>query len=125
MGHGDGDLQIRFKVRSHPFFKREGYDIHTSKMLKLSQAVLGGVIDILTIYGKKKIEIAPGIQPGDAIKIQGSGVSRQYPNERSKGDHYVHFNVRVPTTLTRAQREAIQKYAACEDPIPADEEPKI
>ncbi len=124
-GKGGGEVHIVFKVKDHPFFKREGHDIHTTKSVRLSEAILGANVEVSTLYGKKKISIPPGIQSGDTIKLPGLGVPRLYPNERSKGDHLIHILIRIPTKLNSAQREAILKYAACEDPIQPDDEPKL
>lgn len=121
MGHGNGDLLVHIKVGSHPYFKRDGYDIHTNRLITISQAVLGATIDILTIYGKKNIKINPGTAAGSTFKIAGYGVQKLYPNQHSKGDHYVHFNIKIPSFLNHKQREAMKAYASVEDPLVPDE----
>ena len=121
MGHAAGDLLLNLKVGTHPYFKREGYDIHTNRMITISQAVLGGTIEVPTLYGKKGISISPGTAHGSAQKISGYGVQKLYPNQHSRGDHYVHFQVKIPSFLNHKQREAMKAFAAVEDPIIADE----
>lgn len=37
-----GDLLIKINVKPHPYFTRQGFDIHVTKKLNLSQALLGG-----------------------------------------------------------------------------------
>jgi len=41
--HGPpGDLMIKIRVKEHPYFKREKFDIHTDKYITVSEAILGG-----------------------------------------------------------------------------------
>ena len=121
MGHGAGDLLVNLKVAAHKYFKREGADIHTTKMLSISQAVLGATIEVPTIYGKRTIKIDPGTHSESQYKIPGYGLQRLYPNQHSKGDHYVHFKIKIPSFLNHKQREAMKAYANTEDPIISDE----
>ena len=36
-----GDLMIKVKVKPHPYFKRDGSDIHTNLFISVADAVLG------------------------------------------------------------------------------------
>lgn len=121
-GHGYGDLRIRIAVEEHKYFKRERQDIYTEKIISLSQAVLGGIIEVHTLYGKKAIELQPGTNTGMMYRIAGYGV--QYPNDHRKGDHYAKIVVHIPTSLSKKQKEAMKAFAALEDPI-KEEEPDI
>ena len=124
MGHGNADLLVNIKVGTHPYFKRDGFDIHTNQIITISQAVLGATIDIITIHGKKNIKINPGTASGAKFKIAGYGVQKLYPNQHSRGDHYVHLNIKVPSFLNHKQKEAMKAYAAVEEQI-VIEEPNI
>ncbi len=122
MGHGTGDLLVHLRVGSHSYFRREGYDIHTDRMITISQAVLGGSVEVLTLYGKRPITVRPGTASNAVYKIPGFGIS--YTDSRAKGDHYVHISVKVPSFLNHKQRDAMKAYAAVEEPV-VQEEPDI
>ena len=121
MGHNSGDLIVKLKVGKHSYFKRQGYDIHTTQMINISQAVLGTTIEIMTIYGKKKIEVKPGTDPGTIITVQGYGVQKMYPDQYSRGNHCVHLNIKIPGYLTHKQMEIMKAYADIETPLIIDE----
>lgn len=121
MGHGSGDLLVEIRVGTHNYFKREGYDIHTSKLISISQAVLGATIDVVTLYGKQKISVKPGTTQESVYRIASYGVQKLYPNDKFKGDHYVHFKLHIPQKLNRAQKEAMKSYAAVEEPVENEE----
>jgi molecular chaperone DnaJ len=57
------------------------------------------------------VEIKPGTQPGTEIRLRGRGA----PHLRragARGDLHVIVDVRIPTKLTREQREALEAFAA-------------
>jgi hypothetical protein len=57
------------KVRPHPYFKRENYDIYTANQINISQAVLGGNIKVKTLYGDVNVYVDPGTNDGDTKKL--------------------------------------------------------
>ena len=121
MGHNNGDLCVRIKVGKHPHFRRENYDIHTNQTINISQAVLGGTMEVMTIHGMKREIIKPGTDSNAVLIIPGYGIQKMYPNQDSKGDHYVHIHVKIPTYMNHKQMEAMRIYAAAETPIKIDE----
>lgn len=60
---------MKIKIKTHPYFKREQYDIHTVNYISISQAVLGGKIKIKTLYGDVQVNIEPGTNDGDTKKL--------------------------------------------------------
>ena len=104
-----GDLHIVIKVRPHELFKRENDDIFYELPISFTQAALGDEVEVPTIYGKEKIEIKPGTQCGDRIKLKGKGVEnlRGY----GRGDQIITFYVETPTNLTARQKELLQEFA--------------
>ena len=60
-----GDLLINIKVKPHPYFKRDGSDIHTDLYVSVAQAVLGADVNLKTLYGDIKMKIDPGTQNGE------------------------------------------------------------
>ena len=53
------------QVNKHPYFKRNGADIHIEKAILLSRAVLGGDVRVETLDGEEILEVqltAHGLQ---------------------------------------------------------------
>ena len=110
----DNGSRIRFdefdlvlSVRPDKRFHREGDDIITEEEIPFSMAALGGVLDVPTVDESVKIRIQPGTQPGTLIRLRGKGVPHVRGNGR--GDQYVKVQLKVPTHLSRRQRELLEE----------------
>ncbi len=120
-----GDLLVKLAVKPHKYFRREGRDIHTEKKVSISQAVLGDVVEVATLYGKKKVPVTSGTETGTVHKIVGYGLEHPSSMNHSKGNHYVHFVVDIPTKLSPQQMATMRQYSYYEDPIPSFKESDI
>ncbi|MDO4488743.1 MAG: molecular chaperone DnaJ [Eubacteriales bacterium] len=112
-----GDLLVEVEVTQDPKFKRQGNTIFSTVSVPYAKMALGGPIHIETVDGKVEYKIQPGTPTDTKVRLKGKGVP--YVNNNSvRGDHYVTLIVKIPTTLTKAQKDALHKYAeACdEDP---------
>ncbi|EMS55082.1 Chaperone protein dnaJ 1, mitochondrial [Triticum urartu] len=103
-----GDLLLTIKVREDPIFRREGNHVHVDAVLSMAQAVLGGTVTIPTLTGNVSVKVRQGTQPGEKVVLRGKGIKAK--NSSSYGNHYVHFNIRVPTELTPRQRELMEEF---------------
>jgi molecular chaperone DnaJ len=117
-GGPPGDLYVFMKVEQHPFFERRDNDLHCSIPLNIAQAVLGVEIQIPTLDGSEALKIPEGTQNGAAFKMRGRGVPDV--NGRGRGDLVIHIDVRVPSKLTREQRNLFEQLR---DTLPADNTP--
>uniref|UniRef100_A0A8C7MTU6 DnaJ homolog subfamily A member 3, mitochondrial n=1 Tax=Oncorhynchus kisutch TaxID=8019 RepID=A0A8C7MTU6_ONCKI len=85
-------------------------EIHITFRVSMdSQAILGGSARAQGLYNTIDIQIPPGCQADQKIRLQGKGIQRM--NSYSYGDHYVHIKIRVPKKLTRRQRSLLLSYA--------------
>jgi molecular chaperone DnaJ len=103
-----GDLYIILKVKPHPFFEREGKDLHCSVPISFTQAAMGAEIMIPTLEGgEHKLKIPEGTQSGTTFRIRGKGV----PGLQSsgKGDLYVQVRIHTPSRLNKRQRELLEE----------------
>lgn len=107
-GGQPGDLYVTLKVREDPVFRREKYDIHVDAVLNITQAILGGTVQIPTLTGDVILKVRPGTQPGQKAVLKGKGIRAK--NSRTMGDQYVHFNVSIPSNLTKRQLELIEEF---------------
>ncbi|GLT60707.1 hypothetical protein SLA2020_334630 [Shorea laevis] len=108
-GYQPGDLYVTIKVRQDPVFRREGSNIHVDAILSITQAILGGTIQVPTLTGDVALKVRPGTQPGQKVALKSKGIKSR--NSYSFGDQYVHFNVSIPVNLTPRQRELIEEFA--------------
>jgi molecular chaperone DnaJ len=106
-----GSLYVAVHVLPHPQLKREGTELIFEADVSIAQAALGTRISVPAVGGDEEVEIKPGTQPGTEIRLRGRGV----PHLRRagvRGDLHVLVNVLVPTKLSKAERDALQAYAA-------------
>ena len=108
-GGPPGDLYLRVRVRPHPFFRREGDDIHAELPVALHEAMLGGEAMVPTLKGHVTLKIPPETQNGRVIRLGGQGMPRQ---GGGFGDMYVAVKVVLPQKLSDEERDALQKLAA-------------
>ncbi|EHA8587287.1 putative Chaperone protein dnaJ GFA2, mitochondrial [Cocos nucifera] len=108
-GSQPGDLYVTIKVQEDPVFRREKADIHVDAGLNVTQAILGGTIQVPTLTGDVVLKVRPGTQPGQKVVLRGKGIKTR--NSSYHGDQYVHFNVSIPVNLTQRQRMLIEEFA--------------
>ncbi|WP_334331002.1 molecular chaperone DnaJ [Candidatus Phytoplasma prunorum] len=109
-----GDLYITFKVKTSKIFSRKGLDVYTEIFITFSQAVLGTVTVIETIYGKVDLKIPSGIQSGNKMRLKNKGIVDVNSNYR-KGDHYVIVNIETPKNLTQEQKKIFEDLRKLEN----------
>lgn len=117
-GGPPGDLYVFLKVKDHAFFERRESDLHCTIPINIAQAALGCEIDVPTLESTQKLKIPEGTQNGAQFKLRHKGVA--VLNSSSRGDLYVHINVKLPTRLTREQRKLLEELR---DTLPVDNRP--
>ena len=108
-GGPNGDIYIEFKVKSHPLFEREDEDIYLTVPLTITEAILGSKKEIPTLTGNVILEVKPGTNSGDKVKLKGKGVKKI--NSFGKGNMYVVYKVIMPDRLSMAQKRLIKELA--------------
>jgi molecular chaperone DnaJ len=106
-----GSLYVAVHVAAHAALKRDGTELYYGATITIAQAALGTRITVPTVDGDEEIEIKPGTQPETEIRLRGKGV----PHLRrtgSRGDLHVMIEVKVPTKLSKKQRELLESFAA-------------
>ncbi|MCA7121085.1 MAG: molecular chaperone DnaJ [Acidibrevibacterium sp.] len=106
-----GDLYVHVGIRPHPLFQRDGANIFCRVPLRMTQAALGGEIEVPVIDGSRaKVKIPPGTQNGDQFRLRGKGFS--VLRSAARGDMYIQVAVEIPQHLTRRQRELLEDFEA-------------
>jgi molecular chaperone DnaJ len=104
-----GDLYIFLSLQAHPFFQRDGADLHCRVPISMVTAALGGAVDVPIIEGgMTKVKVPEGTQTGRRFRLTGKGM----PVLRSKqtGDMYVQVIVETPQKLTKRQKELLAEF---------------
>lgn len=110
-GNGpSGNLFVRINVRKSAIWRRQGSNLHYAAKVPLHVALLGGRVRVPTLEGEVEVRVPAGTQIGDEMLIRGRGV----PNllrRGDKGDLLVGFEVSIPRSLSKRQKEILQMYA--------------
>jgi DnaJ-class molecular chaperone len=88
-----GDALIEIHVAPHPFFRREGDDVHLELPLTLGEAVLGGKVTVPTPSGPVNMTIPANTNTGRVLRLKGKGAPRP---GGARGDQYVTLKVVLP-----------------------------
>ena len=107
-GGPNGDLFVEINVKPHEYFKRDGNDIHLTIPIDFVDAILGTNVDVPTVYGSASLVIPAGTQPGQIFRMRGQGVKDLRSGR--PGDQYVHLDIKMPTSLTKKQKELLTDY---------------
>jgi len=108
-GGPPGDLYIFLSIGAHPFFQREGADLHCRVPVSMVTASLGGEFEVPTIDGSNtKVKVPEGTQSGRRFRLTGKGMP--VLRSRQSGDMYVQVVVETPQKLTKKQRELLSEF---------------
>ena len=90
-GGPNGDALIDIRVKPHRFFTRDGQDISLDLPVSLSEAVLGGPIEVPTPQGKVRMQIPKQSDSGTKLRLRGRGVAAH--GKMAAGDLYATLRV--------------------------------
>ncbi|MEM4734696.1 MAG: J domain-containing protein, partial [Candidatus Thorarchaeota archaeon] len=102
-----GDLIIVFNVRNHEKFVRRGLHVYLETDIPFSVAVLGGEVEVPTMWGPSKIRVPPGTEGGALFRMKGKGV---HTDDGRQGDQLVRVSIQVPKKLNDEQRKYLEQF---------------
>jgi molecular chaperone DnaJ len=116
MGAPPGDLYITTRVEEHPYFHREGDDIHIRVPVTVWEAGLGAKIEVPTIDGRTLLKIPQGTHNGQKFRLREKGVFNARTNQR--GDQIVEAAIQAPKVQDERTKEILRELAGLhpEDP---------
>ncbi len=109
-GGVNGDLLIVVEEQAHSQFKREGENLFYTRVISVTDAILGCELTIPCLDGPYKLKLDAGTQSGTVQRLRGKGMPSV--NGYGKGDLYVKILVWIPRKLRGADKEAVEKLAA-------------
>jgi DnaJ-class molecular chaperone len=90
-----GDALVEVSVKPHPHFTRDGDNIRLDLPISLTEAVLGGKVDVPTPTGAVRMAVPKGSNTGSVLRLKGKGVPRA---DGGRGDEYVTLRIVLPET---------------------------
>ena len=97
---------IKVSLSSDPIFKRVGSDLHTTVRVPLTDAVLGGEVEIPTMTGRAILKIPSGTQNGKVFRLAGKGMPAINGNDA--GTLFATMSVLLPEVVSDAERRLFE-----------------
>ena len=111
---GNGDLYLFISVQNHSFFKRSEENLFFELPITFADAALGATIEIPCVDGGKvNIKIPAGAQHGKQLRLKDKGMP--ILRKSSYGDLYIKIIPEVPASLSKKQKELLEKFKELEN----------
>ena len=93
-GGASGDLFLEIKVEKHALLTREGVDVHCTVPVSLTEAVMGGQVDVPVPGGPPiAIKVPRGTTSGQTLRLQKRGLPHA---GGERGDLWVRLEIETP-----------------------------
>ena len=103
-----GNLVVTINVAAHSIFSRDGADVRMKLPVSIYEAALGTSVDVPTPDGTTvRLKVPAGTQSGKTFRFKNLGAPR-VKNPTTRGALYVSVDVKVPTKLSKKERDALQ-----------------
>lgn len=106
-GGAKGDLYIVMQMREHDVFERHESDLLAVVPVSNITAMLGGTVEVPTVFGKTKVRIEAGTQSGMLLRLRGKGLPMLRGGGR--GDQLYKIVVETPINLTAEERGLLEQ----------------
>ena len=107
-GGPDGDLLLKLRLGTHPWFKRDGLDLSISIPISIVEATLGGKVEVPLLKGSATLTIPPGISSGGRLRLKGKGIT---DSKGASGDLHVVIDIVAPKDISDADRSILEQLA--------------
>jgi molecular chaperone DnaJ len=97
------------RVSDSPVFKRVADNVEVEVPLTIPEAIQGGVIEVPTLRGSKRLRVPAGTKHGTVQRLRGEGPPRL--GGKGRGDMRVRFVIEVPKTLSSEQSEVVEQLS--------------
>jgi len=110
--HVGGDILLVISVKPHQRFERKGDNIHVEIPVSLTDAVLGGEVEVPTLKGGKlALKIPPETENGKSFRLAKQGMPRLNKKDE-RGDLFAKVSVVLPTGLTESEKALFEQLKA-------------
>lgn len=110
-GGPNGDIYVDIQVEEHPYFLRDGDDLHVTLQVPAVDATLGASVDVTMLDGSvTTVNVVPGTQPNSTVRQSGLGMPRL--RREGSGSLIAHVDVMIPTSVDKQSQELLEKLRA-------------
>jgi len=103
---GRGDLYVHiFCSEGNSEFTRRGNDIFSKIQIDYVDAILGSLVEINTIHGKKKIDVPPLCNANIPLVLKNQGVH----SGGRRGNHFAEFTITIPLSNMSKEIDLIRE----------------
>ena len=119
----NGDLLVVIEEQEHKDLKREGNNLFHTKVVSITDAILGAEVDVPCIDDTTKVKVEPGTQSGTVVRLRGKGLPT-VNGYGGVGDLYVKIAVWIPKKLNKDEKEIVESLRSKESfkPNPTKED---
>ncbi len=104
----NGDLLVVIEEDPHPSLKRDGKNLFCTKIISVTDAILGAETTVQCLDGNYKVKIEPGTQSGTIVRLRGMGLPAVKGYGSGVGDLYVKYLVWLPKKLTSSEKATLE-----------------
>lgn len=104
-----GDLYLSIALLPHPVFQLNGKDLECEVPVSVTEAVLGGQIDIPTFRGPVSLRIPPRTQSGKIFRLRGMGMPD--PGGGNPGNLLVKIKIVIPESIGQKEQELYKRLS--------------
>ena len=109
-GRPAGDAYVEIRVQPHAFFEARDNDIHIELPVTLTEAVLGGKVQVPTVGGPVMLNVPAGSNTGASLRLKGRGLLDRKSGQH--GDQYVKLKVVLPDKPDDKLKEFLEAWEA-------------
>lgn len=102
----NGDLYLNIKLKPHPLFDVQAYDLILTIPVSPWEAAIGADVTIPTLNGKVKVNIKPNSQTGQKLRLKGKGLK----GKSITGDLIGVLKIVIPSETTESDKILWQKF---------------
>jgi curved DNA-binding protein len=102
-----GDLYLEVHVRPHRLYQLNGRDVTLTLPVAPWEAALGATVAVPTLGGVVEMQVPPGAQSGQKLRLRGRGLPGHPP-----GDAYVQIKIVLPPATAPAARAVYEEMRA-------------
>ncbi|XP_078438124.1 uncharacterized protein LOC144708599 isoform X2 [Wolffia australiana] len=114
-GAPPGDLYVCLDVREIPGIQRDGINLLSTVPISFTDAILGTVVEVMTVDGNTELQIPSGTQPGDVLIFAKRGVPK-LNKPTIRGDHLFTIKVTIPNRISGRERELLEELKSLNVP---------
>lgn len=105
-----GDLYVQVAVKEHEIFTRDGRNLYCEIPISITDACLGGEIEVPTLDGRVKLKVPAETQTGKLFRLRSKGVAPVRGG--APGDLLCRVEVETPVNLTSKQKALLEDLRA-------------